>query len=118
VPTEALHVTQILESFCWRVQQLAGDGGFAMVTGAPGCGKSAATESPTAEPNSPPGSQAQQPHQIRSKTPRPPKPDGATASLALRTSASQTLYRKREAEAGSPSNSVIVTPSKSAIVLI
>jgi type II secretory pathway predicted ATPase ExeA len=42
VPTEALHVTQRLESFCWRVQQLAGDGGFAMVTGAPGCGKSAA----------------------------------------------------------------------------
>ncbi len=42
VPTEALHVTPRLESFCWRVQQLAGDGGFALVTGAPGCGKSAA----------------------------------------------------------------------------
>ena len=42
VPTEALHVTTRLESFCWRVQQLAGDGGFALVTGAPGCGKSAA----------------------------------------------------------------------------
>jgi general secretion pathway protein A len=41
VPTEALHVTSRLESFCWRVQQLAGDGGFALVTGAPGCGKSA-----------------------------------------------------------------------------
>ena len=41
VPTEALHVTPRLESFCWRVQQLAGDGGFALVTGAPGCGKSA-----------------------------------------------------------------------------
>ncbi len=41
VPTEALHVTTRLESFCWRVQQLAGDGGFAQVTGAPGCGKSA-----------------------------------------------------------------------------
>jgi type II secretory pathway predicted ATPase ExeA len=40
VPTEALHVTTRLESFCWRVQQLAGDGGFAFVTGAPGCGKS------------------------------------------------------------------------------
>ncbi|MGA8910169.1 MAG: ATP-binding protein, partial [Acidobacteriaceae bacterium] len=37
-----LHVTPRLESFCWRVQQLAGDGGFALVTGAPGCGKSAA----------------------------------------------------------------------------
>ena len=42
VPTEALHVTPRLESFCWRVQQLAGEGGFALVTGAPGCGKSAA----------------------------------------------------------------------------
>src|SRR6202030_1293808 len=42
VPTEALHVTTRLESFCWRVQQLAGDGGFALITGVPGCGKSAA----------------------------------------------------------------------------
>jgi type II secretory pathway predicted ATPase ExeA len=41
VPTEALHVTTRLESFCWRVQQLAGEGGFALITGAPGCGKSA-----------------------------------------------------------------------------
>jgi type II secretory pathway predicted ATPase ExeA len=41
VPTEALHVTPRLESFCWRVQQLAGEGGFALVTGTPGCGKSA-----------------------------------------------------------------------------
>jgi len=42
VPTEALHVTPRLESFCWRVQQLAGVGGFALVSGVPGCGKSAA----------------------------------------------------------------------------
>ena len=42
VPTEALYLTTRLESFCWRVQQLAGEGGFALVTGAPGCGKSAA----------------------------------------------------------------------------
>ena len=42
VPTEALHLTPRLESFCWRVQQLAGEGGLALVTGAPGCGKSAA----------------------------------------------------------------------------
>jgi type II secretory pathway predicted ATPase ExeA len=41
VPAAALHVTTRLESFCWRVQQLAGEGGFALVTGAPGCGKSA-----------------------------------------------------------------------------
>jgi len=42
VPAEALHVTPRLESFCWRISQLAGEGGFALVTGAPGCGKSAA----------------------------------------------------------------------------
>ena len=40
VPVEALHVTRRIESFCWRVQQLIGEGGFALVTGAPGAGKS------------------------------------------------------------------------------
>ena len=40
VPVEALHVTRRIELFCWRVQQLVGEGGFALVTGAPGTGKS------------------------------------------------------------------------------
>jgi len=40
VPVEALHMTRRIESFCWRVQQLVGEGGFALVTGAPGTGKS------------------------------------------------------------------------------
>ncbi len=33
-------MTSRMESFCWRVEQLAGEGGFAVVTGAPGVGKS------------------------------------------------------------------------------
>src|SRR5271165_1485416 len=40
VPVEALHVSRRIESFCWRAEQLVGEGGFALVTGAPGVGKS------------------------------------------------------------------------------
>lgn len=42
VPVEALLVTPRIESFCWRVENLAREGGFALVTGAPGAGKSVA----------------------------------------------------------------------------
>ena len=41
VPSEALYVSPRMDSFCWRVEQLAGEGGFALVTGQPGVGKSA-----------------------------------------------------------------------------
>jgi type II secretory pathway predicted ATPase ExeA len=40
IPTEALHVPPRTESFCWRVEQLANEGGFALLTGDPGVGKS------------------------------------------------------------------------------
>jgi len=40
VPVEALQLTPRIESFCWRVEQLVGEGGFALITGAPGVGKS------------------------------------------------------------------------------
>ncbi len=41
LPTEALYVVPKVESFCWRVEQgLIREGGFAMITGDPGTGKS------------------------------------------------------------------------------
>lgn len=42
VPTESLHHGARLRSFTERVERLAETGGFALVTGEPGCGKSAA----------------------------------------------------------------------------
>ena len=42
LPVEALYVSASVENFCWRIeQQLIGDGGFAMISGDPGSGKSA-----------------------------------------------------------------------------
>jgi len=42
IPTEALHVAPRIENFCRRVELLAREGGFALLTGEPGVGKSAA----------------------------------------------------------------------------
>jgi type II secretory pathway predicted ATPase ExeA len=42
VPTEALHVTAPLDSFGWRVEHLAREGGFAVILGDSGTGKSVA----------------------------------------------------------------------------
>ncbi len=33
VPAEALQISPRIEFFCWRVEQLAGEGGFALVHG-------------------------------------------------------------------------------------
>ena len=42
VPVEGLHLTPRVENFCWRTENLAREGGFALVTGEPGGGKSIA----------------------------------------------------------------------------
>jgi general secretion pathway protein A len=42
VPVEALWRTPQTEHFCWRMETLAREGGFALVTGDPGTGKSVA----------------------------------------------------------------------------
>jgi general secretion pathway protein A len=42
VPADALLVAPRIDSFCWRVENLAREGGFALITGAPGIGKSSA----------------------------------------------------------------------------
>ena len=42
LPAPTLWVPAAIESFCWRIQQQIGEGGFALLTGDPGTGKSAA----------------------------------------------------------------------------
>jgi general secretion pathway protein A len=42
IPTSALFPSAPTESFCWRIENQVGEGGFALVSGEPGSGKSAA----------------------------------------------------------------------------
>ena len=42
VPVEALWKNARLEDFCWRMEELVRGGGFALITGPPGTGKSVA----------------------------------------------------------------------------
>jgi type II secretory pathway predicted ATPase ExeA len=42
IPVSALFLPPAIESFCWRMHNQVGEGGFAMVSGEPGTGKSAA----------------------------------------------------------------------------
>lgn len=55
VPTEALYVPPQVENFCWRIEQAhLREGGFALVHGDPGSGKSVGCAcSPSASPGSP-----------------------------------------------------------------
>ena len=41
-PINALWIPPQIQSFCWRIEQQIGEGGFALVAGDPGVGKSAA----------------------------------------------------------------------------
>ncbi len=42
LPTAALHITPPVEQFCWRIEHsLIREGGFALIQGDPGTGKSA-----------------------------------------------------------------------------
>lgn len=40
LPVEALHEVAATTAFCRRIESTVGDGGFVMITGEPGCGKS------------------------------------------------------------------------------
>lgn len=42
IPVSALFTPSAIESFCWRMENQVGEGGFAMISGEPGTGKSAA----------------------------------------------------------------------------
>jgi len=42
IPASALFLTPATESFCWRIENQVGEGGFAMISGEPGSGKSTA----------------------------------------------------------------------------
>jgi type II secretory pathway predicted ATPase ExeA len=41
VPVKALFASPAIDHFCWRIENQLGEGGFALITGAPGSGKSA-----------------------------------------------------------------------------
>jgi len=41
VPTACLSISPAIENFCWRIENQLGEGGFALVSGEPGTGKSA-----------------------------------------------------------------------------
>ena len=42
VPASALWASEAIQSFCWRIEHQIGEGGFALVSGDPGVGKSVA----------------------------------------------------------------------------
>jgi general secretion pathway protein A len=52
-PVSALWIPPQIQSFCWRIEQQIGEGGFALVAGDPGVGKSAALRPLTEHLNGP-----------------------------------------------------------------
>jgi type II secretory pathway predicted ATPase ExeA len=42
LPSQGLYAPPAVDNFCWRVEQLVREGGFALITGEPGTGKSVA----------------------------------------------------------------------------
>ena len=53
LPSEALLVTAKTESFAWRVEQLVQEGGFALICGESGTGKSSSESSSGRSPRAP-----------------------------------------------------------------
>jgi len=41
IPVEALWISPVIDQFCWRLEQQLGEGGFALISGVSGSGKSA-----------------------------------------------------------------------------
>ena len=41
IPVDALWSSPVVGQFCWRIEQQVGEGGFALISGASGSGKSA-----------------------------------------------------------------------------
>jgi hypothetical protein len=62
VPATALWTTPQVQSFCWRIKQQIGEGGFALAVGEPGVGKSAALRILSEQPKG--SARSHDPHEL------------------------------------------------------